>query len=210
MFAHNVKVIRLMKGMNQGDLAKYLGYGSTAAVCQWETNNAIPHFSTLDKIAKLGNITVDELLHKDINSINNERNKSDISSSIRINVYSSVHAGIPNEAIDEVVDWEDIPKEWFTSGREYFGVKVRGNSMEPEYRNGDTVIVQNQSTFTSGDDCIVRINGDEAVLRRVIKKGSSIILQPLNPIYPPEIFTGEKTEPQISINGVVRELRRKK
>ena len=80
--------------------------------------------------------------------------------------------------------------------------------MYPKYLDGDIVIARKQNTFESGNDCVVTVNGDEATFKRVIRQGSAIILQPINTTYEPRIFTGEETEPEIKIIGVVVELRR--
>lgn len=213
VFAKNITYLRLLKGYSQETLSKLLGYKSGAIVSYWEAGKAVPPNSKLEKLAAMLSCSVDDLMHKDIQARDLQRKNGTAPAplSVRINVYASVHAGIPNIAIDEVVDFEDIPADWTTSGREYFAVKVRGNSMEPEYRDGDTVIVQKSPTCDSGDDCIVRIDGDESFLRRVIKSDlTTVILKPLNGSYSPMVFTGSPAEPPISIIGIVRELRRRR
>ena len=51
----------------------------------------------------------------------------------RIKVYGSVPAGIPIEAVEDIVDWEDVPQEWIDRGDRYIGLKVKGDSMYPKY-----------------------------------------------------------------------------
>lgn len=213
MFAKNITYLRLIKGYSQETLSKMLGYKSAAIVSYWESGKAVPPNSKLEKLAAMLSCSVDDLMHKDIEARDLQRKDGTAPAplSVRINVYASVHAGIPNIAIDEIVDFEDIPADWTTGGREYFAVKVSGNSMEPEYRDGDTVIVQKTPVCDSGDDCIVRINGDESFLRRVVKPDlTTVILQPLNGAYSPMVFTGAEGEPPLGIYGVVRELRRRR
>lgn len=127
----------------------------------------------------------------------------------RIKVLGSVPAGIPIEAIEDIVDWEEIPREWTLSGKEYFGLKVKGDSMSPEYLDGDTIILQKTNDCESGDDCVVYVNGYDATFKRVIKKTDHIILQPINSTYEPIMceYTGDNS---VQIAGVVVELRRKK
>ena len=108
-----------------------------------------------------------------------------------INVYSSVHAGILSEMIEDIVDTEEITEEMINSDKDYFGIKVKGDSMYPEYIDGDTLIIEKTSFCNSGDDCIVAINGDEAFLKRVYINDNSITLQALNPKYEPLLYTKE-------------------
>lgn len=127
----------------------------------------------------------------------------------RIHVYGSVPAGVPVEAVEDIVDFEDIPTEWLRGGQEYFGLKVKGDSMYPAYLDGDTIIVRKQPTCESGEDCVVYVNGYEATLKQVQLLPDGLRLQPLNPNYPPQTFTKEEVEAlPVSIAGVVVELRR--
>lgn len=127
-----------------------------------------------------------------------------------VNVYSSVHAGILSEMIENIVDTEEISEKMANSDKTYFGIKVKGDSMSPKYLEDDTLIVESSPTCNNGDDCIVAVNGNEAFLKRVFINENGITLQALNPNYEPLIYTNEqvKTIP-ITIIGIVRELRRK-
>ena len=126
----------------------------------------------------------------------------------RIKVFGTVPAGIPIEAIEDVVDWEDIPNDWISGGQEYFGLKVKGDSMYPKYLDGDTIIVRKQSDCESGQDCVVYVNGYDATLKKVVKKPDCIILQPLNPTYDPKVYDYNDESNPVTIAGVVVEIRR--
>lgn len=129
--------------------------------------------------------------------------------SVRINVYGSVPAGIPVEAIEDIVDWEEIPSSMTTCGQEYIGLRVRGDSMYPKYMDGDTVIIHLQPDCESGQDAVVYINGYDATLKKVIKKQDCIILQPLNPSYEPRVCSYNDEDEPVKILGIVVEIRRK-
>ena len=133
------------------------------------------------------------------------------SSSYRIPVLGAIPAGIPLEAIEDILDWEEIPAAWDSGDRQYFGLKVRGDSMYPRYLDGDTVILQKETTCESGDDCAVLVNGSEATLKQVMIKGDgSLELRPTNPAYPPRTYSPAEIESiPVQIIGVVVELRRK-
>lgn len=130
---------------------------------------------------------------------------------IRIPVLGLVPAGIPIEAIEDIVDWEEIPATMCSGERQYFGLRVKGDSMYPEYLEGDTIIVRKTPAFESGDVCVVYVNGYDATLKRVkVDESGAWTLIPRNPEYPPKTYTVEEVHTvPVSIAGVVVELRRK-
>lgn len=129
---------------------------------------------------------------------------------IKIPVLGKVPAGTPIEAIQDIIGYENIPATMLNSGENYFALKIDGNSMSPDYKNGDIIIVKQQEDCNSGDDCVVMVNGDDATFKRVIKQNNAIILKPLNNEYEPYYFTSKEiiTKP-VKIIGVAIEIRRK-
>lgn len=130
---------------------------------------------------------------------------------VRISVLGTIPAGIPIDAVEDILDWEEIPASWTTGDREYFGLRVKGDSMYPRYLEGDTVILRKQSTCDSGDDCAVMVNGNDATLKQVILRGDrGLELRPVNTAYPPKSYSPTEIESlPVQIIGVVVELRRK-
>ena len=115
------------------------------------------------------------------------------------------------ECIEDIIDTEEISADMLKGGKQYFGLKIKGNSMEPEYLDGDTIILEKTEDCESGDDAVVMVNGDDGTFKRVFKNDNGIILQPLNPAYAPLVFTNEDIEKlPVRIWGVVVEIRRKK
>ena len=126
-------------------------------------------------------------------------------------IYGSIPAGTPMECIEDIIDTEEIPIDMLKGGKQYFGLKVKGNSMNPDYLDKDILICEKVEDCNSGDDCIVMVNGDDGTFKRVIKNENGIILQPLNSEYQPMIYTNEQIEKlPVRIIGKVVELRRKK
>ena len=89
---------------------------------------------------------------------NNENNKS--SQGVKIPVLGTVAAGIPISAVEDILDYEEIPQSWQNQG-EFFGLRIKGDSMKPDINDGDTVIVKQQSTANNGDVVIALVNGDK-------------------------------------------------
>jgi repressor LexA len=197
---NTIKELRKSKKLSQKDLAEILNVHQTA-VSQWEQNRTMPDIDMIKKLAKYFGVTTDYILG-DSQTDNSKEIKAH-----RIKVYGHVPAGIPLEAVEDVIDWEEIPYDWTRDGSEFLALKVKGSSMNPKYLDGDIVIIKKQPDCESGQDAVVFINGYDATLKRVIKNENSVILQPLNPEYETKIY-GSSDDP-ITILGIVVELRRK-
>jgi len=98
------------------------------------------------------------------------------------------------------------------NGKQFFGLKIKGDSMLPDYKDGDVVIFQKQPDCNNGDDCVVMVNGNDATFKRVFKNDNGILLQPLNPsVCEPTSYNNEEIETlPVKIIGVYEELRRKR
>lgn len=130
---------------------------------------------------------------------------------VQIKVYGTIPAGIPVEAVEDIIDTEEIPASWLSGDREYFALQVHGDSMYPQYLEGDVVIFLKTDTCETGDDCVVYVNGQDATLKRIKRyEDGSLSLCPLNTSYSPCTFTAKQVqELPIIIGGVAVELRRK-
>lgn len=196
--SEKIRQLRIAKGLSQEALGEIIGV-KKAAINKYEKGRVVNiKRSTLHKLADALGVLPADLL-----------DDTDAPKPTRINVYGSIPAGIPIEAIEDVIGWEDISPDMLAGGKEYFGLRVNGDSMEPKYLDGDTIIVQKQPDCESGDDCVVYVNGYEATLKKVIKQVNCIVLQPLNSKYEPKIYDYNDEINPITIAGVVREIRRK-
>lgn len=129
----------------------------------------------------------------------------------RIPVLGSIPAGSPVEAVENILEWIEIPEEWIRGGREYFGLTVTDDSMYPEYMDNDIAVIRKQSFCDSGDDCAVMVDAADATLKRVNIQGDSIELEAINKMYGKRKFTNKEVKGiPVRILGVVVELRRKK
>ena len=128
---------------------------------------------------------------------------------LKIPVLGTVAAGIPISAVEEILDYEEVPQSWKNQG-EFFGLRIKGDSMKPDINDGDTVIVRKQSTANNGDVVITLVNGDDVTCKKFEKLDNGIILISNNSEYSPMYFSNEEvtTKPVVIIGRVV-ELRRK-
>ena len=125
----------------------------------------------------------------------------------QIPVYGRVAAGIPIEAVENIIDFEEIPVDW---KGEYGCLIIKGDSMSPRILDGDRVVVKRQDDAESGDIVIAIINGHDGVCKKLIKHADGITLQSLNPAYDPMYFSRESQESvPVTIWGKVVELRGK-
>lgn len=172
----------------------------------------------LDIIAKTLDVSEGWLMGYDVSmerewiedaEIDNARYIETPKKTVKIPILGKVPAGIPIEAIEDILGYEEIPAEMIHHG-DYFALQIDGDSMYPDYHRGDTIIIKQQPDCESGDDCVVMVNGDDATFKRVIKQEKSIILKPLNNEYEPYMFSEYDilTKP-VRIIGVAIEVRRK-
>ena len=124
---------------------------------------------------------------------------------VKIPVLGTVKAGYDYLAEENIVDY--IPfKVNGTDKENYYALNVVGDSMEPLFDNGDTVIVHKQDDFDNGDNCVVLINGNEATIKKVYKGTTGIKLEAVNPYYPPRVFTEEEIK-ELPVRVVERSIR---
>lgn len=186
----------------QREFAADLGIPASR-VSEWRRKKSTSYNKRLPQIATVLGTTVEYLLSGEKSSVP--------TTAIRIPVLGTIPAGIPLEAIEDILDWEEIPAAWGSGDRQYFGLRVKGDSMYPRYLEGDTVILRKETTCESGDDCAVLVNGETATLKQVMIRGDGTLeLRPANPAYPPRIYSPAEIESlPVQIIGVVVELRRK-
>lgn len=171
-----------------------------------------------EDIANAMNMSIEELLSKI--SGNQEFTVSNSPSSAVVFVYGTIPAGIPMECIEDILDTEEISADMLKGGKQYFGLKIKGNSMFPEYLDGDTIILEKVNDCESGQDCVVMVNGNDGTFKKVIKDeiNKTLRLQPINttlgkdgkPLFEPTTYTNKEIEElPVRIIGKVVELRRK-
>ena len=198
-----LKQLRLERNLLQKDVAQELSI-SQQAYANYENGLREPDNSMLVKLANYFNVSVDYLLGLEPEAVPKK------TKSIKVYVYGKIKAGIPMEAIEDIIDVEEISEGMIKGGKEYFALKISGNSMNPNYIDGDVVIFEKTDNCENGDDCAVMVNGYDATFKRIEKKESGVMLKPLNPEYETTFFTNKEIEElPVKILGVAKELRRK-
>ena len=188
-------------GMTQEELAAKLGYKNKSSIAKIETGaNDIVQ----SKVVEFANI-----LHTTVAYLMGWEDSLSPKKGITINVLGRVAAGIPIDAIEDIIDTEEIPEEMAKTG-EFFGLKIKGDSMTPVICDGDIVIVRQQDDAETGDIVIAAVNGDEATCKRLRKYKDGIELIAINPSYNTLEFNNEEiVDKPVRIIGKVVESRRK-
>lgn len=195
-----LKEARKKSRLTQTDVAKIIGISQTG-YSDWETGKNRVDARSLGRLAELYGVTVNYLLGIDENDAP--------AKGVRIPVLGSVAAGIPIEAIQDIVDYEEIDADMAAAG-EYFGLRIKGSSMEPRIREGDVVIVRRQEEAETGDTVVVLVNGDSATVKRIKIEPNGIALIPNNPAYDTRYYSAAEVELlPVRIIGKVVELRGK-
>lgn len=192
------------KHMEQKKFAHQLGI-VPQTVTDWKSGKSKSYTKHLPQIAEILGTTTEYLL-----TGAGAKTKAAPKGGNWIPVLGDVAAGIPMEAVENVVDYEEIHQAMAATG-EYFGLRIKGSSMEPRIREGDVVIVRKQNDADTGDTAVVLVNGDSATVKRIKKEpDGSLWLLPNNPAYDPVHYSAsEMASLPVTIIGKVVELRGK-
>lgn len=198
--ADKVRIRRLELELTQDELAKRMGYSSRSSINKIEKGRNCRQ-SVIVRLAEALNTTPAYLMGWE--------DEAKETKGVKIPVLGDVAAGIPIDAIEDVIGWEEIPTYMAASGT-FFGLRIKGRSMMPSICDGDIVIVRQQQDAESGEIVIAKINGDTACCKKLIKNKGGIVLQSFNPEYEPLYFNKTDMEAiPVTIIGKVMELRRK-
>jgi len=176
-----IKSRRKQLRMSQQDFAESVSI-SQAAVSQWEIGKTMPGIDMIHRIAEVLNTSYEWLI-----GIEEERTES-----AWVPALGTVRGGIPNTAVEDIDDYEELSPELVSTGAEYFALKVRGDSMAPLMPEGAHIICRKQDTAQDGDICVVLVNGDEATVKRIKLLPEGLMLIGANPSFQPIVYTASE------------------
>lgn len=201
MIGPQIRLLRKEANMTQQELASKL-FVSQQAVGKWERGEATPNPETIVAMSRIFGVSADTLLGESAPPLS--------TGGTWVPVLGDVAAGIPIEAVENIVDYEEIDTAMASNGK-YYGLRIKGSSMEPRIREGDVVIVRQQEDADTGDTAVVLVNGESATVKRIKKEpDGGLWLLPNNPAYDPQHYSpAEVAEEPVRIIGKVVELRGK-
>ena len=203
----DLKQRRIELGLTMLEVAKLVGV-SEATISRYESGN-IKNMRK-DRIAKYARAlkvppsTFLELEDKSESHLT----PTDIRANTKpVPLVGRVAAGLSCHAEDNIEGYILTDCELLHEGYDYFWLTVKGDSMEPELHDKDLVLVREQDTLDTECYAVVRIDGEDGVVKRVRIDRDRITLTSVNPYYPPRVFEHEQMN-DIAIVGKVVQSKR--
>ncbi len=195
--------------MRPSDLSEKTGIGKSA-ISQYMSGSFKPKQVRTEQIANALGVSVAYLMGIDDRITDNSEESMLESPCYEYQIIGTVAAGFGCEAIEEYTgDCEQIPAEWLRgyNKEDFFVLKVRGDSMYPQFIDGDRVLVFRTESVYSGTIAVILYDNDQATLKKVKYKNGEDWLEliPINPEYTTKRIEGEELE-QCRILGEVKRL----
>ncbi len=196
--AKNIRYYMNLHQKTRQEMCDALGVKYTTFT-DWVNAKAYPRIDKIEMMANYFHISKADLVEE----------PTEKKSKFMVPVLGLVRAGIPMNAVEYIIDYEEISEDMARQG-EFFALQIKGDSMEPKISEGDVVIVRKQPDIESGEIAIVLVNGDEATIKKVQKFDGGINLIPSNPAYEVRTYSNAQIESlPVQILGKVVELRAK-
>ena len=188
-----IKLRRKELGLTQVQLGEMV-HKSSQVVSNWErgyTTAMSPE--DLQNIAQALNVNISELM--DTPAPAQPPAQKVTRYTYRIPVVGRVAAGQPILAQEEIIDYEYVDERLHKGGDQYFGLVVKGSSMEPTIHDGDTIIVRVQETVENGQIAVVLVDGEDATVKEVKESEDGLTLIGHNvAVYTPHFYSREEVE----------------
>ena len=165
-----------------------LAYTTVRSILQRGVYNS--NVENVLKICKGLNLKAEKILDYD-NGEQELENEIDTLPVREIPIVSQISAGLPIYAEENILEHTYIATKKLNSNKEIFGLRVNGDSMDKEFRDGDVVIVEKDAVVENGQIAVVQINGYNATVKRVRYEKDRIILIPEsnNPAHYPQVYS---------------------
>ena len=187
------------------------------AISQYRAGKYKASQRSLDKLARALNVSIPWLMGADV-PMTDEPSAPSLPSpaitedTVTFPVITSVAAHYDSVSIDESATGEkiEVPRAYLKGRKaeEFCAMRVRGDSMYPDFRNGDIVLVLKQSTMNhSGEIGVISYGDDEMTIKRInyVDGEDWLEVVPLNNLYPPRRIEGVDLE-SCHIIGIPRVL----
>ncbi len=120
-------------------------------------------------------------------------------------VMGKIAAGVPIEAISEVSHTVAVPGQMLGNQGHHYALEVKGDSMiDAGINDGDVVVIRKTATAETGDIVVALVDGQEATLKRLRRKGNAIALEAANPAYETRVYRDDQVKVQGRLVGLIR------
>jgi len=192
------------KGWNQTELSKKMGIKNSNYISQLiNEKRKNPWLTTKEKFAKAFDVSVEEFMGGPPNmkeTLNSGRilniNKLiefDPTDTIPILTTIKCAEDIDLEKFHPIGEEYKLISRYGVKGKNIFAVQVEGDSMEPDIKDGDILILNPDKAFNDVKGGIgVILRGESYLIRKVFLRGDNYILEPSNKAYDADIvpYTG--------------------
>ena len=181
-----IKTRRLAKGLTARQVAEMVGV-SDVHVIYIENGRRRATFEKLANIMDVLGLSVDEVLQQ-IRQAHGNVEPATMSRLRRIPVVTLVTAGRWHEVCDSFEPGD--ADEWIETdiaGPSVFALRVVGDSMEPEFKEGEVITVNPHTDALPNDFVVVKNKQGEATFKQLKRYGESWVLHPLNPRYDDQV-----------------------
>ena len=123
---------------------------------------------------------------------------------VQLPLYGRIAAGQPIEALRDAGSHIEVPMAMLGSG-EHYALEVAGDSMiEAGILDTDTVIIRKGETAENGQIVVAMVDDSEVTLKRLRRRGSTIVLEPANAKYEVRILPADRVKVQGRLVGLLR------
>ena len=189
ILAKNIRYLMEQKQKTRTELCEALDIKYTT-LSDWVNGKTYPRIDKLERLAAYFGIEKSALL-EDREHLPPDAIPYTPRQTRPIPIVGVVNCGVPLLAEENIEGYIETPLEDLNSGEEYFWLLIR-----------------KQNDVDSGDIAVVSVNGDDATLKRVIKKENALVLQPENPAYEMKILVGKEME-DVHIRGRLMQLEKR-
>ncbi len=124
---------------------------------------------------------------------------------IELPVMGRIAAGTPIAAIEHVSHHVAVPGSMVGGSAKHFALEVKGESMiNAGINHGDIVVIREQDVAENGDIVVALVEGQEATLKRLRRKGSAIALEAANPAFETRLYGADQVKVQGKLVGLIR------
>ena len=124
---------------------------------------------------------------------------------MQVPMVGRIAAGTPIEALQNKVGEVPVPLGMIGRGGSHYALEVTGDSMiNAGILDGDTVIIQEADTATTGEIVVALVDNQEATLKRLRRRGDSIALEAANPAYETRLYGADRVRVQGKLVGLIR------
>lgn len=133
------------------------------------------------------------------------RRTGDSEGAMQVPMVGRIAAGTPIEALQNKVGEVPVPVGMIGRGGNHYALEVTGDSMiNAGILDGDTVIIQEADTATTGEIVVALVDNQEATLKRLRRRGDSIALEAANPAYETRLYGADRVQVQGKLVGLIR------